>query len=245
MIRVYLFMIYISPTAYLILALVYTNVDTSTPSFLNEVHNQVVVTLLPLTLKGVQIWIRHSLQWEAPDDFLKWFYEQTGGYPKRIQTCLMTLTEAGILTSTNEGWKYPPDLNASSITQKLAIQPQISTNLSLDLSDFIGREEEIEYLKQMMLERRFLTIYGPGGVGKTRLALQVASEIQEEFHDGVFIIPVAGFSDSNDYLPTVFLETMRCSLTGNLSLQQQTIDFLRPQKSIVCFGWVFICGTDG
>src|SRR5215207_834067 len=54
-------------------------------------------------------------------------------------------------------------------------------NLPLELTSFIGREREIAEVNGLLAANRLLTLTGPGGCGKTRLALAVASEVVEQF----------------------------------------------------------------
>ena len=57
--------------------------------------------------------------------------------------------------------------------------------LPRELSSFIGREHEITEVKRFLGDTRLLTLTGPGGAGKTRLALAVAQDLVEGFEDGV------------------------------------------------------------
>ena len=68
-------------------------------------------------------------------------------------------------------------------------------NLPLQLTSFIGREKEILEVKPLLLGERFVTLTGPGGTGKTRLALQVAADLVELFPDGVWLVEFASLSD--------------------------------------------------
>ena len=68
-------------------------------------------------------------------------------------------------------------------------------NLPVQLTSFIGRSKEIREVKQLLSEARLLTLTGPGGSGKTRLALQVAAEMIEDFQNGVFFVPLATITD--------------------------------------------------
>jgi len=68
-------------------------------------------------------------------------------------------------------------------------------NLPAQLSSFIGREQEIGAARRMLGETRLLTLAGTGGAGKTRLALQVAAEVIEDFPDGVWLVDLAPLSD--------------------------------------------------
>lgn len=71
------------------------------------------------------------------------------------------------------------------------------TNLPLQLTPFIGREREVEEVRHKLLhpEVRLLTLTGPGGVGKTRLGLEVARQVLDQFEDGVCFVALASISE--------------------------------------------------
>ena len=72
-----------------------------------------------------------------------------------------------------------------------------ATNLPVASSPLVGREHELGELVALLSEgTRLLTITGPGGTGKTRLALQVAAELIGTLRDGVFWVPLASLSDT-------------------------------------------------
>src|SRR3712207_4297474 len=70
-------------------------------------------------------------------------------------------------------------------------------NLPRELSSFIGREREMDEIKRLLTETRLLTLTGPGGSGKTRLALKVALDQVEGFEDGVWLVELASLSDEH------------------------------------------------
>lgn len=78
-------------------------------------------------------------------------------------------------------------------------------NLPMQLTSLLGREPENAVLGQLLRssEVRLVTITGPGGVGKTSLALQVAHDLQGIFTDGVFFISLAAISDPTLVIPTI------------------------------------------
>ena len=78
-------------------------------------------------------------------------------------------------------------------------------NLPTILTSFIGREKELVELSDLVACRRLVTIVGPGGVGKTRLAVQVAAAAHEQFPDGGWFVDLT--SISNPALVTQFLMT--------------------------------------
>ena len=69
------------------------------------------------------------------------------------------------------------------------------TNLALQPTPIIGRESELAELRALLAAHRLVTLTGSGGVGKTRLALEVASQSIHDFADGVWLIELAPVSD--------------------------------------------------
>ncbi len=76
-------------------------------------------------------------------------------------------------------------------------------NLPGDVSEFIGREAEMAALRELAIEQRLVTVVGPGGTGKTRLALHVARSLLGPFEDGVFFVPLEGLEDPETVAPAV------------------------------------------
>lgn len=68
-------------------------------------------------------------------------------------------------------------------------------NLPTQISSFVGRESQLIEVSKLLEESRLVTVTGPGGSGKTRLALEVAQSLLDRFRDGVWLIPLAALSD--------------------------------------------------
>ena len=68
-------------------------------------------------------------------------------------------------------------------------------NLPLSLTSFLGRERECVLLQELLTAERLVTLTGVGGVGKTRLALEIARGLTERFDDGVWLVECAPLSD--------------------------------------------------
>ncbi len=85
--------------------------------------------------------------------------------------------------------EFPPLKTRTGVPNNLPAQP----------NEIIGREEEAETVRQLLLRERVrvVTLTGPGGTGKTRLALQTAGTLMEAFPDGVYFVPLAPISDSS------------------------------------------------
>ncbi|MFI5266364.1 MAG: ATP-binding protein [Chloroflexota bacterium] len=80
-----------------------------------------------------------------------------------------------------------------------------SNNLPLDRTRFVGREELLRGLQALALQpdARLITLTGPGGTGKTRLALRAASELIGHFAAGVYFVPLAAVTDPEVVIPTL------------------------------------------
>ena len=76
-----------------------------------------------------------------------------------------------------------------------ALRTLDATNLPVAASPLVGRERETDEVLEMLGDRRLVTITGPGGTGKTRLALQVAAELVGTFSDGVFWVALGSLTD--------------------------------------------------
>ena len=95
-------------------------------------------------------------------------------------------------------------------------------NLPVQLTSFVGRNTEIIEIKNLLSKVRLLTLIGPGGTGKTRLAIQAASDIVNEFENGIFFIPLASVND-----PKVVAQTIAQSLEVKVPGEQSAIESLK------------------
>src|SRR5204863_6666528 len=71
----------------------------------------------------------------------------------------------------------------------------IPNNLPTQLTRFIGREREIGELKRLFATTRLATLTGSGGTGKTRLSLEIAADLLDQFVDGVWFVELAPLAD--------------------------------------------------
>jgi len=106
--------------------------------------------------------------------------------------------------------------------------------LPASLTSLLGREKENAILCQLLRssEVRLVTITGPGGVGKTSLALQVAHDVQDAFTDGVFFISLAAITDSTLIIPTI-AQTLGVIESPNRLLLDSLKEFLRERQALL------------
>jgi predicted ATPase len=76
-----------------------------------------------------------------------------------------------------------------------SVAPRSQTNLPADTTSFIDRRHEVAEAKRQLRRRPLLTVTGPAGVGKTRLALRVAAQVAPAFPDGVWLVELAALAE--------------------------------------------------
>ncbi|MBD2900113.1 hypothetical protein amrb99_91110 [Actinomadura sp. RB99] len=115
------------------------------------------------------------------------------------------------------------------------------TNLPAQLTSFVGREEESRRVGKLLRETRLVTLTGPGGAGKTRLAGETAAAFLDDMPDGVWFVALAPVSDPGDLLQTVLValgvpETVRKGETRTVPRPLERLtDFLTGKRMLVVF----------
>jgi predicted ATPase/DNA-binding CsgD family transcriptional regulator len=106
--------------------------------------------------------------------------------------------------------------------------------LPVQLTSLLGRELETTTLRKLLCqpEVRLVTITGPGGVGKTSLALHVARELQDAFTDGVFFVSLADTTESTLIIPTI-AHTLGVTESSSRLLLDSLKDFLRDEQTLL------------
>jgi predicted ATPase/DNA-binding SARP family transcriptional activator len=107
------------------------------------------------------------------------------------------------------------DLHRALLGSGIAPAPPVppAHNLPAELTTFIGREQEVAEVEELLFRRRCVTLSGPGGVGKTRVGLEVARHQSGQFRDGVRLIELASIAQP-DLLAPAIAEAL--GATGNL-----------------------------
>ncbi len=94
-----------------------------------------------------------------------------------------------------------PALTPPGPARLRAAGPAATGNLRAQLSSFIGRDAELEQLCEAVRSHRLVTLIGPGGAGKTRLAVEAAGVLREEHRDRAWLIELAGVAEPGGVVP--------------------------------------------
>ena len=105
-------------------------------------------------------------------------------------------------------------------------------NLPASLSTFVGRRRELAAAKRALAGARLLTLTGPGGVGKTRVALRVAEEVRRSFRDGVWLVEAADL-DAGHLLPHAVLAALRLRDQPGQPGEDQLVAVLRSHQALL------------
>lgn len=99
---------------------------------------------------------------------------------------------------------------------------------------FLGRTKELAEVAKTLREPacRLLNLIGPSGIGKTRLALQVAAENGSVFPNGIWYIPLVAVN-STELLATAIIEALNISLDGKVDIKAQLFNHLRNRKALL------------
>ena len=139
----------------------------------------------------------------------------------KVQDFALALEEASKAESSARTILVPPSEERSTEPRQTSL-----SNLPVQPTPLVGRKQEVatvcEFLRRE--DMRLVTLTGPGGIGKTRLGLQVAAELTDGFADGVFFVDLAPLSD-----PTLVVSTLAQTLSIREGRSQPLLERLKEE----------------
>ena len=105
-------------------------------------------------------------------------------------------------------------------------------NLPQSLTEFVGRSQEIHDLQELLASRQLITILAPGGMGKTRLSLELARTQVGNFADGVYFVPLAPLTFPDDIVTTI-AENIAFVFHGENPPVQQLVNYLKEREILL------------
>ncbi len=105
-------------------------------------------------------------------------------------------------------------------------------NLPFALTSFIGREEDVDEVKRLLAQHRLVTLVGAGGVGKTRLALQVGAQVLHDYRDGVWLVELAPLRDPK-FVPAAVAKSLDLAETASVSTTELVTGYLKRRNALL------------
>jgi predicted ATPase/class 3 adenylate cyclase len=124
--------------------------------------------------------------------------------------------------SPDERGEFPPLNSMDSRPNNLPLQP----------TAFIGREAELAESRRLFAGARLITLAGPGGVGKTRLAIQLAADVSEVFSHGVWFVDLASLSDGI-FVASAVLSTVGVREEAGRDTRDTLIDYFQTKNALI------------
>lgn len=138
------------------------------------------VELAPWSIDALRVWLRSALGGEPTTPLVAQLHQRSGGLPARAQAELESMRTGGRLSQRPDGWW----LGASPAPRRRSPWPA----LPVAMTALVGRTAEREHVVRLLSGARLVTLAGPGGIGKTRLSLAVATALADTLADGVLFV---------------------------------------------------------
>jgi predicted ATPase/class 3 adenylate cyclase len=110
----------------------------------------------------------------------------------------------------------------------------LPNNLPLQRTTFVGRERDVAEVKELLDHHRLLTLVGSGGVGKTRLAIQVGADLLDRYPDGVWFVDLARI-DNPELVASVVAQTLGMSQRQDQRVDESIPPWLKRKKLLLIF----------
>jgi diguanylate cyclase (GGDEF)-like protein len=192
-----------------------------------------LIDLLPLSMDGLGQWLQTSFSSEPPRDVLAWLYEQTGGWPGKIQAGLAFLVLQELIVQEGQNWLYRPELNSVNLVEWFRTRRKFPrSRLPAGLTELVGRSKEIEELSQLLQLHNLVFLNGPGGIGKTRLAVQIGLEFLEFFQHGIYFVPLDRIVEQ-DALAVAIADALELRFHGTAAVDNQLLHYLQHKNLLL------------
>lgn len=153
----------------------------------------------------------------------------------QYEACVQVLAQELDVEPGRETRELYARIRAGDMDTAVRAQPEmVDHNLPAPVTSFVGREAELGQIKAWLGEAngRLLTLMGPGGVGKTRLALQAAWAALPHFAHGAWFIPLTSLAGA-EHVAMAVAATLSIPFFGQASPETQVVNFLRRRQLLL------------
>ena len=196
-------------------------------------------------LRYAEKWIALGQRPEAAFRYLMSAYAAQGDMAKAAtayERCVKSLAELSVEPSEQTKLLYarlksgmgtmPVPAVGSKPVRATSITPL--GNIPIPLTSFVGRDQELKIIGKLLTSSRLTTLTGPGGVGKTRLAIQAANNSRRRFRDGVYWAGLSGLTDPH-LIPHEIAQALRVRETPPEPLIETVKSHLRGKDALLIF----------
>jgi non-specific serine/threonine protein kinase len=148
----------------------------------------------------------------------------------QVSALRKVLGAEAITTMSGRGYQFTLPVTKDDSQCDRAPKPQ--HNLPYQLTSFVGREQEIAQLVELVTSNRLVTLTGAGGAGKTRLAVEVAIRLIDAFSDGVWLVELAALRDPR-LVQQAVAQALEVHERPTRSLLETLRDHFAPKKLLL------------
>jgi diguanylate cyclase (GGDEF)-like protein len=175
----------------------------------------------PWSTGAVQVWLRTVLRREPPAWLVSWIDRRSRGLPAAALRELRALRDQGQLRPSSDAGFEMVEPSAALVTA----MPAVPTS-------FVGRQAEVAAVTGLLTAARIVTLVGPGGIGKTRLAMQVAGRVAAGYPGGAYYVALDDLDDPA-LVPGRIAETVGLTHASGSSLLPRLAETLRGRPSLL------------
>jgi non-specific serine/threonine protein kinase len=189
-------------------------------------------------IRHAQRLLRHDPLREETYRRLIHLYAHTGdrtGAVRVYQTCVAVFKrelDADVSPATRAAFEQLMNTEPPSAQAETRSPTSRTHNLPIELTAFIGREREMAAVKELLQRNRLLTLTGPGGCGKTRLALRLAADRVGAMKDGVWLVDLASLSDPK-LVPQAAASALSVREQAGRTLLDTLTDYLESKQVLL------------
>ncbi|WP_192248384.1 winged helix-turn-helix domain-containing protein [Mesorhizobium silamurunense] len=136
-----------------------------------------------------------------------------------------------VATVHGRGYRYVGPI-PTRIQERMAPAARSRGNLSLYRPECIARDAEMRGLMELVSQYQLVTTLGPGGVGKTTLALKAAEELADDFQDGVWVVDLASVPDGS-FVESAIMQVLGIAVRTDTTPLLSILDMLRPLAGLL------------
>jgi predicted ATPase/serine/threonine protein kinase len=153
-------------------------------------------------------------------------YQTAGALRRAVEEAADGAVTAPRLGTTEGGGKATGAIDGAVLARRAA------NNLPHPMTRFVGRDQQIGEVRGWLARARLVTLVGPGGIGKTRLALEVAARLLREYDDGVWLVELASLADPA-LVPAAIVSALGLHDQGGAPATEALTAWLRERRVLL------------